>query len=137
MLAIGRAYMAQPQLLMLDEPSLGLSPLLTKEIFNIISRIRQETGTAVLVVEQNAAIALAHAAKPAAPAPDQVFQDEHGIALGSEVVIHADAFGTEPSAGQLVAATRTRYTIRRTDPRAGTVHVHFPRLGFILTKAQA
>jgi len=61
MLAIGRAYMAQPQLLMLDEPSLGLSPLLTKEIFNIISRIRQETGTAVLVVEQNAAIALAHA----------------------------------------------------------------------------
>ena len=61
MLAIGRAYMAQPQLLMLDEPSLGLSPLLTREIFNIISRIRQETGTAVLVVEQNAAIALAHA----------------------------------------------------------------------------
>jgi branched-chain amino acid transport system ATP-binding protein len=61
MLAIGRAYMAQPKLLMLDEPSLGLSPLLTKEIFNIISRIRQETGTAVLVVEQNAAIALAHA----------------------------------------------------------------------------
>jgi branched-chain amino acid transport system ATP-binding protein len=53
--------MAQPQLLMLDEPSLGLSPLLTKEIFSIISRIRQETGTAVLVVEQNAAIALAHA----------------------------------------------------------------------------
>ncbi len=61
MLAIGRAYMARPQLLMLDEPSLGLSPLLTKEIFNIISRIRRETGTAVLVVEQNAAIALAHA----------------------------------------------------------------------------
>jgi len=53
--------MAQPKLLMLDEPSLGLSPLLTKEIFNIISRIRQETGTSVLVVEQNAAIALAHA----------------------------------------------------------------------------
>ncbi len=61
MLAIGRAYMARPQLLMLDEPSLGLSPLLTKEIFGIISRIRQETGTAILVVEQNAAIALAHA----------------------------------------------------------------------------
>ncbi len=61
MLVIGRAYMSQPKLLMLDEPSLGLSPLLTKEIFNIISRIRHETGTAVLVVEQNAAIALAHA----------------------------------------------------------------------------
>ena len=61
MLAIGRAVMAQPRLLMLDEPSLGLSPLLTKEIFSIISRIRDETQTAILVVEQNAAIALAHA----------------------------------------------------------------------------
>jgi branched-chain amino acid transport system ATP-binding protein len=61
MLAIGRAYMSRPRLLMLDEPSLGLSPLLTKEIFSIVTRIRQETGTAMLVVEQNAAIALAHA----------------------------------------------------------------------------
>ena len=61
MLAIGRAYMGRPQLLMLDEPSLGLSPILTREIFNIIGRIRRETGTAILVVEQNAAIALAHA----------------------------------------------------------------------------
>jgi branched-chain amino acid transport system ATP-binding protein len=61
MLAIGRAYMSAPKLLLLDEPSLGLSPLLTKGIFAIVKRISQETNTAVLVVEQNAAIALATA----------------------------------------------------------------------------
>jgi glutathione S-transferase len=83
------------------------------------------------------AIRVAHSAKPAAMDPGQHFQDEHGIPLGSPVVIHAESFGTEPTAGELVAATRTRYTIRRTDPRAGTVHVHFPRIGFVLKRADA
>jgi branched-chain amino acid transport system ATP-binding protein len=61
MVAIGRAYMGRPKLLLLDEPSLGLSPLFTKEIFAIVRRIRDQAGIAVLVVEQNAAIALASA----------------------------------------------------------------------------
>ena len=57
MLAVGRALMAKPQLLMLDEPSLGLAPLITKEIYQIIMRLRQ-TGVAILLVEQNARAAL-------------------------------------------------------------------------------
>jgi branched-chain amino acid transport system ATP-binding protein len=59
MLALGRAMMATPTLLMLDEPSLGLAPLLVKEIFNIIVRINRDSGAAILVVEQNANMALA------------------------------------------------------------------------------
>jgi len=59
MLAVGRAMMATPRLLMLDEPSLGLAPLLVKEIFNIIIRINRDSGAAVFVVEQNANMALA------------------------------------------------------------------------------
>ncbi|WP_422846827.1 glutathione S-transferase family protein [Acidovorax sp. M14] len=66
------------------------------------------------------------------PLTDDVFQDEHGIPLGSQVTIAAESFGTEPTEGELIAATRTRYTLRRTDPRAGTVHVHFPRIGYVL-----
>ncbi|PLQ01830.1 ABC transporter ATP-binding protein [Cupriavidus pauculus] len=57
MLAVGRALMAKPQLLMLDEPSLGLAPLIVKEIFHIISNLRQ-TGVATLLIEQNARAAL-------------------------------------------------------------------------------
>ncbi len=52
MLAIGRGLMAMPKLLMFDEPSLGLAPILVREIFNVIKRIREE-GTTVLIVEQN------------------------------------------------------------------------------------
>ncbi|MGT2489488.1 ABC transporter ATP-binding protein [Cupriavidus basilensis] len=57
MLAVGRALMAKPQLLMLDEPSLGLAPLIVKEIFHIISDLRK-TGVATLLIEQNARAAL-------------------------------------------------------------------------------
>lgn len=58
MLAIGRALMARPRLMMLDEPSLGLAPLLVEEIFRIIKRINQEQSTTILLVEQNARLAL-------------------------------------------------------------------------------
>ena len=58
MLAIGRAMMAAPKIMLLDEPSLGLAPLLVKEIFGIIQRINREDGTTILLVEQNASLAL-------------------------------------------------------------------------------
>ena len=82
------------------------------------------------------AIAVAAASTPADLQGD-IFQDEHGIALGSQVMISAENFGLEPTHGELVAATRMHYTLRRTDERAGRVHVHFPRIGYSLKPAHA
>lgn len=58
MLAVGRAFLGQPKLMILDEPSLGLSPLLTRTIFDVIRRINAEQGVTILLVEQNAMAAL-------------------------------------------------------------------------------
>lgn len=66
---------------------------------------------------------------------DSAFQDDHAIALGSRVTVTPESFGPEATEGELVAATRTHYSLRRTDARTGTVHVHFPRIGYVLKKA--
>lgn len=58
MLAVGRSLMSRPKLMMLDEPSLGLAPLVVRDIFKILRRINRERGTAILLVEQNARLAL-------------------------------------------------------------------------------
>jgi len=78
MLAIGRALMARPRLMLLDEPSMGLAPRLVQEIFDIVSRLNREAGVAILLAEQNAAMALRFA--------------QHGYVMESgRIVLDGDA----------------------------------------------
>ncbi len=78
MVAIGRALMARPRLMLLDEPSMGLAPMLVQEIFDIVSRLNREEGVAVLLAEQNATIALRFA--------------QHGYVMESgRIVLDGDA----------------------------------------------
>jgi branched-chain amino acid transport system ATP-binding protein len=63
MLAMGRALMGNPRLLLLDEPSMGLSPIITREIFSLISLINREKGISMILVEQNAHMALEHSGR--------------------------------------------------------------------------
>ena len=84
MLALGRAMMARPKLLLLDEPSLGLAPLLVKEIFEALVKMKGEDGMAVLVVEQNANLALEHAARA------YVLEVGHVVVAGPSEELRAD-----------------------------------------------
>ena len=85
------------------------------------------------------AIAIAAGAEPAAAGKNLLaadsWQDEHGIALGSRVTIAAESFGRELTEGELIAATTSHYSLRRTDERAGSIHVHFPRVGYVLKRS--
>jgi glutathione S-transferase len=67
---------------------------------------------------------------------DSAFQDDHAIPLGTRVTITAESFGPEPTEGVLLAATRTHYTLERENARIGRLHVHFPRIGYVLRKAE-
>ncbi len=107
----------------------------TPAVLAWMDRLAAIAPAAVKKFSSAQAIALcAASAEEGAVLAGEPFQDEHGIALGSRVSIASDSFGPEPSTGELVAATRMHYTIRRVDERAGVVHVHFPRIGYVLKK---
>jgi branched-chain amino acid transport system ATP-binding protein len=89
MLAIARAMMSRPKLLMLDEPSLGLAPLIVLEIFSIIRNLNEE-GTTILLVEQNAKLAMQHSHRTYVLEAGQItFSGSSSELLSDERVLHA------------------------------------------------
>lgn len=108
----------------------------TPSVLRWMDRIAAVPDSRVGDLDAGAALLVAATQALRKPLAD-TFQDDHGLPLGSQVSIASDIFGVEPSVGELVAATRMHYTIRRTDPRAGTLHVHFPRIGYVLRAATA
>ena len=103
MLAIARALMSRPKLLMLDEPSLGLSPLLTKEIFTIIRRINSE-GVTILLVEQNARQALLLSHRGYVLQTGQIVQEGPSAELLANADIKAAYLGGGRGAGKTTKA---------------------------------
>ena len=100
MVAVGRALMSDPTILMLDEPSLGLSPLLSKELFQALGRIR-ETGPGVLVVEQNAKLSLAIADRGYLIENGHIVGASDAASLASDPAVQAAYLGGKP--GRVVA----------------------------------
>jgi branched-chain amino acid transport system ATP-binding protein len=93
MLAMGRALMARPRLLLLDEPSMGLAPVLVEQIFEIITRINRENGTTILLVEQNALMALEVAARGYVLQSGAIIQSGTGAALLDDETIRRAYLG--------------------------------------------
>jgi len=108
MVAIGRALMSDPSILMLDEPSLGLSPLLSKELFQALGRIR-ESGPGVLVVEQNAKLSLAIADRGYLIENGHIVGANDAASLSADPAVQAAYLGGSSSGGGLGKGTpRTR-----------------------------
>jgi branched-chain amino acid transport system ATP-binding protein len=93
MLAVARALMGKPKLLLLDEPSMGLAPRITAELFNELHRINRETGTAMLVVEQNAKRALAIADRGYVMATGRLVIEGTAAALSDDDGVRAAYLG--------------------------------------------
>ena len=93
MLAVGRALMLRPRLLLLDEPSFGLAPLIVEELFAILRRINAETGVAMLIVEQNAALALEMAEHAYVLETGRVVMDAPASVIGADESIRRSYLG--------------------------------------------
>jgi branched-chain amino acid transport system ATP-binding protein len=93
MVAIGRALMSRPELLLLDEPSLGLSPLLGQELFGVLARIASEGGVAILMVEQNARRALAMADSAYLLATGRIVGEGEATALSRDPAVARSYLG--------------------------------------------
>jgi branched-chain amino acid transport system ATP-binding protein len=124
MVAIGRALMSDPAILMLDEPSLGLSPLLSKELFQALGQIR-EAGPGVLVVEQNAKLSLAIADRGYLIENGHIVGANDAASLASDPAVQAAYLGgtpgkrpTQPAAAKAPAASQTSSAIPSSAPTA-------------------
>jgi branched-chain amino acid transport system ATP-binding protein len=93
MLAVGRALMLRPRLMLLDEPSFGLAPLLVEELFEILRRLNREMGVAMLVVEQNATLALDLAEHAYLLETGHVVMDAPAVVIGADESIRRSYLG--------------------------------------------
>jgi len=93
MLAVGRALMLRPRLLLLDEPSFGLAPLIVEELFEILRRVNADTGVAMLIVEQNAALALELAEHAYVLETGHIVMDAPAAVVGADEAIRRAYLG--------------------------------------------
>jgi branched-chain amino acid transport system ATP-binding protein len=93
MLAVGRALMLRPRLMLLDEPSFGLAPLVVEELFAILRRLNEETGVAMLIVEQNAALALEFAEHAYLLETGHIVMDAAAAVIGADESIRRAYLG--------------------------------------------
>jgi branched-chain amino acid transport system ATP-binding protein len=93
MLAVGRALMLRPRLLLLDEPSFGLAPLIVEELFATLRRVNQEMGMAMLIVEQNAALALELAEHAYLLETGRIVMDAPAAVIGADEAIRRSYLG--------------------------------------------